>query len=667
MAENDQTGGGSATAISAGGNAAASLDMRWSNDAPSQITDSRGRPVTRDVADNVNLPDITSLTQDLVRSAREALEKMEQISLTPLALTLRLPTWPGLAAAPVPSTVSAPTLRDIVFTPTPAPAVDYGSLDVSDIAVPPLTDLPPTLTLGTAPAPDYGTAPARPTIDLNIALPAQPEIVLPERPQLFGVREVPFDGVTLPVFDATEPTLNVTAPAITPYVEGQGYVSAMLDALRADIMRAMRDGDWTGLPGAIEQGLWDREREREAIAQAQALAELDKLESTGFAFAPGVYVDARLKIVNETNAKIVGLSREIMVKQAELHLTNVMKMRELGVQLEGKLMDMANAVANRALEAAKYVTQAQVEIYNASVRAYGAQLEGFKARAMAYEFQIKGALAIVEVYKAQVEAERAKAEIDHALVQAYRTEIDAAMAHVEIYKTQLSAVQIQAQLQKTKVEAFGEEVRAFAATVGAYTARVEAYKTGVQAQAVGMDAYKARVDAYRSQVQANVETLRGRVEAYRGKIAGYEAQVTGFKAQLEGQIAQVRATTDWNSSRVESFRAQVQGVASYNDALTRQWEANANVQVKGFDLGIKAAEAEMRLASTKLGLTSELMRAYGQVAGQLGAAAMNAVHYGVNLSWSQAESWAQSLSWSTSASASGSTSGSYSENKNASG
>lgn len=630
--------------------------QRWDPDPPSKMADANGRTITRSVADNVRLPDITSLTNRLLTDAESALDRMERLAFLPLELTFTIPHWNGVSPPPTLTGVTLPTMKDITFTPADAPAQNFGSLDVSDILIPILTDQPPTLAFGTMPARDYGDAPTKPLIDLNLVVPAAPTISLPDKPALMSISDIPFDGVTLPTFDATEPTLNLVAPALTPFVEPPGYVSPMLDALRADIMRAMSDGDWTGLPGAIEQGLWDREREREAIAQAQALADLDKMEKTGFAIAPGVFVDARLKITLETNAKIVGLSREIMIKQAELHLANIMKMRELGVTLEGKLMDLFNQVAARALEAAKYTTQAQVEVYNAGVRAYAAQLEGFKARATVYEVQLRGALAVVEVFKARVDAEKAKAEINHSLVAAYKTEVEAAMAYVEIFKAQLQAVQIEAQLQKTKVEAYGEEVRAFTARVGAYTAQVEGYKTGVQAQAVGMDAYKSRVDAYRAQVGAGVEQMRARIEAFRGKISGYEAQVVGFKADLDGRLAVVKATEAWNSTRVEAFRAQVQGVSSYNDAITKQWQAGADVQVKSYELGVKVAETEMRMAATKLGLTSEMMRAYGQVAGQLGAAALNAVHYGVNLSWSQAESWAQSYGTSESHSVSESTS-----------
>lgn len=621
---------------------------RWAPDPPSAMVDSKGRVITRSVADNVELPNITDLTQRLLYDSQEALAKMERISFAPYSIELSLPTWTGLPAAPVPVGTTLPTLRDIEFTPIDAPATDFGSLSVDDIAIPDFAALPPTLTIGAVPSPDYGAAPAAPAVNLDLPMPAEPTLDLPARPQLMSLTEVPFDGVTLPTFDAAAPTLNLVVPTLSGYAEPAPYVSPMLDALRDDILRAMRDGDWTGLPGAIEAGLWDRERERETLAQAQALADLDKMETTGFAFAPGVFVDARSRITLETNARLVGLSREIMIRQAELHLTNIMKMRELGVTLEGRLMDLHNAVANRALEAAKFTTSAQVEIYNAGVRAYAAEWEGYKARALVYEHQIRGAMAVVEVFKARIDAEKAKAEINHALVAAYKTEIDAAMAYVEIFKTQLQAVQIKAQLQKTKVEAYGEEVRAYAARVSAYTAQVDGYKSGVQAQAVGMDAYKSSVDAYRSRVEAGIGQQRARIEAFRGRIAGYEAQVTGFKAKLDAQLAVVKATGEWNSTRVESFRAQVQGVSSYNEALTRQWTANADVTVKAYSASVNVAEAQARLALARLQMTGEVLRTYGQVAGQLGAAALNAVHYGVNLSWTQAESWAQSYSKSDS-------------------
>lgn len=609
-----------------------------------------------------DLPDISELTQRLLSNSERALERMESLAFSPMDLSLDMPDWSAILPPPALIGVELPELRDIVFSVFDPPANTLGSLSVDDIDVPALDAVAPELTIGVAPAPNYGAAPLRPAVDFNFDIPAAPTLNLPTRPDLMSISDVTFDGVTLPTFDATEPTLDLLRPTVTPYVEGAQYTSALLDALRDDIMRAMRDGDWTGLPGVIETGLWDREREREAIAQAQSISELDKLEATGFAFAPGVYVDARLKIINETNAKIVGLSREIMIKQADLHLTNIMKMRELGVQLEGKLMDLANAVATRALEAARYVTQAMVEVYNAEVRAYGARLEGYRARAAVYEYQMRGALAIVDIFKARIDAERAKAEINQSMVGAYRAEIEAATAYVDIYKTQLQAVEVQAQLQRTKIEAFGEDVRAYTAGVGAYTAQVEAFKTGVQAQGVAMDAYRSRVEAYKAQVDAGLARVNTRVEAYKGRVAGYEAELTGYRARVEAEMARVKATAEWNGSRVEAFRAQVQGVVSYNDSNTRQWEAGASMQVKSYELEIKAAEAQVQLAATKLGLTSELMRAYGQVAGQLGAAALNAVHYGMNVSWSQAESWAQSYGTSYSNSYSNSTNYSYNTN-----
>ena len=55
-----------------------------------------------------------------------------------------------------------------------------------------------------------------------------------------------------------------------------------------------------------------------------------------------MFIDARIKIQTETNYTIAGLSREIMFKQAELQLTNIIKARESATQLEGQLIQYAN-------------------------------------------------------------------------------------------------------------------------------------------------------------------------------------------------------------------------------------------------------------------------------------------------------------------------------------
>lgn len=579
-----------------------------------------------------NLPDIAGLTNTLVYQAALSRDHLTNTTAGWFPPTEIKVDWPTVPAPPIPIQQPTPTVRTVTWTTPVAPAPGYGDLNVDGYIPPEFTALPPTLQFGTAPTASFGSQPAAPTVDVNFAMPTL-DYRIPDAPQLMALETVRFDGVTLPTFEATEPTLRLAEPTVMPYHEGAGYTSTLLDLLKADLTRAMTDGTWTGLSASAERALWDRARERELRAQREAIDQLDRMESTGFALPPGVWLDARVKIITETNNTIVGLSREIMIKQAELQLANITKSREVALQLEGKLIDYANNVAQRAFEATRFQTQAMLDIYNAGVRAYEAAVTGYRAKAEVYNYQVRGALAIAEVYKTQIDAERAKAEMNVAAVQAYKAQVDAAMANVDIFRAKLQALETQANLQKLKVEVYGEEIRAYTGRIGAYTAEVEAYKAGVQAQAVGMDAYKSRVEAYKAQVEANTAAVQVRIEAYKGKIAGYHAQIDGYKAGLDAMVAEARATAEYNTSQAEVFRAQVSGTSAYNDALTRQWSASVEISARMAELGAKVAEANIQRYVQMKNVAVEAAKGAAVVSAQLGSAALNAVHYSQSVSF----------------------------------
>ena len=473
-------------------------------------------------------------------------------------------------------------------------------------------------------------APPQPSVDLNFTYPTLGNVNLPLPPALLSLDTVTFPELTIPSFDVTVPPMTLVAPGVVPYTEPEFYTSSLLTNLEANLNQAFTDGAFTGLPGPIEQNLWDRAREREFRAQAEALAELERMEAMGWSFPPGVYTDARIKISTETAYTTVGLSRDIMIKQAELTLENITKARETSVQLEGQLINYYNQVAQRTFDAAKYYTQANIEIYNASVQAYVASLEGFKTEALVYDTQIKGILAQVDVLKAQIDFEQTKANINTALVQQYKTEVDAALAVVEIYKAQLEGVQIQASVQKIVVDVYGAQIQAYIGQVNAYTAQIEGYKALVETQGVIENVYKTQVEAYTAQVNAGVAVVTALIEEYKGQILAYQAQLDGYKAQIEGMVGEAQAAASYNTAEAEIYRARVEAVAAYNQALTQQWVAILNEQEKIAELGVAAAKANGDLYIAARGLSLDASKVGAQVSAQLGAAALGAIHWANN-------------------------------------
>jgi hypothetical protein len=548
-----------------------------------------------------------------------------------------------------------PDLMKVTWTTPSSPGPFSGTLNTDGLLPGPFQGTAPTLDFGSPPDPFSGVLPPAPAVDLNFKYPT-PSVVLPSVPTLLSLDTILLPTVVIPTFSASIPTLSAVVPGIKSYIEAPMYTSALLTQAQTDLQRALSDGTWTGLPAAAEGGLWDRGSEREFRAQADALADLDRMEALGYAFPPGIWLDARLKIQTETDNTRTALSREIMVKQAEMTLDNIIKARAEAVQLEGKLIDYANQMAQRTLEACKYVTEAGIQIYNAAVEGYKASLDGYKTQAVVYEAQIRGLEATVHVYQAEIEFEKTKAEINTALVSQYTAEVNAALATLKITELQVEIIKTQAEVEKIKVEVFGSEVQAFAGSVNAYSAQVNAYKAQAETQGVIEGVFKTEAEVYGTLVQSGAKAIDAKVADYKGRIDAYVTQIELYKSQIQAMIGQAQSANFYNTAQSEVFRAEVSALSSYNEVLTKQWQAAISEGTNIAQVAVKAAEANGQMYISSRSLALDASKVGAQVTAQLGAASLNAIHWSSSVSQSssiansnsqsQSESHSESLSQS---------------------
>jgi hypothetical protein len=460
-----------------------------------------------------------------------------------------------------------------------------------------------------------------------------------------------FGGINIPSLVEEVPVLNLVSPSIREYVPGAQYTSALLTTLQTTLQDRIENGG-TGLPADVEDAIWDRGRDREYRQMRDALADLERMETLGFSFPPGVYVDARIKIQTEMGYNAANISREIMIEQAKLELQNILKALDTATALEGKLIDYTNQIEQRAFEAARYATQAGVEIYNAQVRAYAAYVDAYKTKIAVYEAQIRGELAKVEAYRAEVAAEQAKAQINTALVAQYKTQVDAALSSIEIFKAEVGAIQAKADIEKLKVQIFGEQVRAYGARVNAYTANVEGFRASIQAESSKQEAFKASVDAYNAQVSAAVKVIEAKISEYKGQIDAKNLEWNGYKAQADAEASRVKALADSQTAEADIYRAQISGISSFNEVLTRQWQVAVEQAQRTAEIGISAARANAEQYLTTRGLLLDANKVGAQVTAQMGAAALNAVNYSNSSNISFASGAQNSSSWQESYSAS---------------
>lgn len=560
-------------------------------------------------------------------AAQTAYDYMAQLGvatagLQPPTITPVFPTSPTAPATPMPT---APSTQAVIVTAPASPAPLAETLSIDTLLPATFDESPPQLLFGTAPLAFSEPAPDAPGVDVSYVMP-ELSLTLPAAPSLLSLNISKFDGVTLPTIDESVTELTAVAPTVVEYRPGAYYTSELLSNLQTTLADRIANGG-TGIPAAAENAIWDRQREREFIAADDAIRDLERMESLGYALPPGVYMDARYRINTEMRARQMSLGREIMIKQAELEMENIRRSLEVATQLEGTLVNYNNQVEQRLFESSKYATEAGIEIYNAKVRAYAAYLETYKTKVAIYEAKIRGELAKVEVYKSQVQAEEAKAQINTALVGQFKVQTDAALANVEVFKAQVLAIQSKAELEKLKINIFGEQVRAYTAKISAYTAGVEGFRATVQAEGAKQDAYKSQVAAYAAKVDATVKTIEAKIEEYKGKVMAKTAEWEGYKAAYQGEAARAQAITASNQTLIEGYKAQVSGTVGYNENLTKQWQVSMDQAQRVSEIAVAAAKANGDLFVTTRSLALDAAKVGSQVSAQIAAASLNAVNY----------------------------------------
>lgn len=574
--------------------------------------------------------------------------------LSPPVITPEFPTG-GVAPS-----ISVPDLPAFDYPTWVSPGIPTNfteTLDTTDLEVEPFDDAAPLIDYGTAPVDFTEALPDAPGLNLTFDDPTL-TVSLPAPPDLLSLSIAPFDGMTMPTFDAVEPELTAVAPSVVEYVPGAIYTSALLTALQGSLESRITDGG-TGINQDVENAIWDRGREREAKAQREALDKLEQMETLGYAMPPGVYLDARIKIIQEGAYNDRGTSREVMIESARLELDNVKHALTTATQLEGQLIDYSNAVEQRLFESTRYATEAGIAVYNAKVQAFAAYVDAYKSKAQVYEARIRAEVAKVDAYRAQISAEEAKAQVNIALVQQYKVQADVALSAIEIYKAQLAGIQTKADIEKTKIEVFGEQVKAYVARINAYTAGVEGFRAKLQAEATKQQVYQSQVEAFTAQVNASARQIESRIAAYKGRIDAKNAEWDGYRATVQGEASRVEALSKVNSALADAYRSEVTGVSAYNETLTKQWQVALDQAQRVVDIGVNTAKANAELYMTTRSLALDSAKVGAQVSAQLGAAAINAVNFSSSVATS--ESYANSFGISASTSQSNSDSKSFSE------
>ena len=593
------------------------------------------------------ITDARGYTGDLLESAESALEDavraVENVGYT------RISFDPTALPAPPPAAIdlTAPTLTDIALDLPAEPSQPLTFQDISAVeagTAPMLTASAPMLNLPNKPSELAGFMATLPSVDLSARFPSAPSLIMPEAPSLPLRAEPSAPTTTLPSFGGQMPTGAPSAPsdlagslsaayhsAAPEFITMvNGHVDAQLTklnpqyhpqmaAIETQLTRYLAGG--TGLNPAVEANIYDRARARNDVeAKKVQDAAFADAAARGFTLPSGALMSALARARQESANNANKTSNEIAIAQAEMEQKNLQfavttstGLRSAMVNSTLSYMQNLGQLNGQALDYAKSVMGAIVEMYNTAVKVYSVKLEAYKTEATVFETLMRGALAGIEVYKAEIAALQALTQVDQTKVEVYKARIDVLTAMSNMYRTQVEAVVSQASLEKLKIEVFQAQVQAYGAQVQAKNSEWQGYSAAIGGETAKVQAYGAQVQAYGTQVQAYRASIDAKSEVVRAQATTNDARARQYSAMMSGYQTVVQARGQVASTKLENQRQEIVAFQAQTQAAI----GAAQVQSEYYKSTSQVAVENARLSITAMTQSSELRKSYGATLAQL--------------------------------------------------
>ncbi len=588
------------------------------------------------------------------------------------ALAVALATMNALGNVGVPAERGAPWLESpVVDLPSAEaqiapirPDVELGDLVRPELEDPDswLADLAtldaiPTFTpsvggfqLPEPPAPLVFGAPPEPPEVSAIALPAPPDLTEPSLEALDPIEIPPFAFPVLPTFAAVEVEWEASYPPGVLNWSEPTYTQQVLTSTVNRINEMLMGG--TGLPAEVEQALFDRARNREEIGGRKAVEEaFGEFAARGFSLPPGALA-ARIQEAREAATLATSaINRDILAQSAQWEIENLRQAVQQGIALESLLMTQHSALAGRALDAAKLQLQAQTDLLNAQIAVFNARQGANQIRAQVFETRMRGALAELETQKAQLEALKVRGELNEQRIRIFTARWQAMGQRVEVYKAQMQGAQAESDLYRGRVEAYRARVQAWGEQVQADKLRFDAYDSRMKGEQAKADILEAESRAFAATVQAHDSRNNLKVKQVQVRLEGLDAMVRKFVAELQAQqahyqsrLGRLQAETQLYLADIGKMTALVQADTTDREIQVRHTESTVRNNLAHYEILVREYDARMTRLVEEVKVQAQSIQAAGQMASQLAAGAMSAMHVQASLSGSGSKSGSSSTS-----------------------
>jgi len=611
---------------------------------------------------DVKIPDIdgwigvlNGYAQDASSNANSLANSLAKFQGTSYAPEVTFKHYDPTVVLQKPDGIDPPIFEIKDRTPPSALAISIPNVDLGLGDIPELDAISPDVIMPPVPSELDATAPEKTfTLDLDKDFPLSPDTTLPTPPTLVSL-DLPDDiSVLNPLFEGVIPdSANIDVPGITFNFSEDPYSSSLLDDINTELL--LRLSSSTGINPVVEQAIWDRGRDREHTATLDAdRGVVEDKSSQGFTRPTGALMSALDRSLQESRGKVIELSREVMIKQAELEQENFKFSMQQAITLESTLINQYNNVQQRSFEVAKYLQEVSFEVFKLLVAKYNTELEAYKASSQVFEAEVKAELIKVEIFKAQIDAEKVKGEINDQNIRVYVAQIEAINSTVEIYKTQVQAVSEELRAEGLKVETYKSDVEAYATLVGAKSDEYRSYSERVKAEMSRVDIYDSQVKAYTSRIQAYSIGKDTEIKQASLKMDIEDLKIKKYLADIEAFIKQVQADQLTYQSSVDVYKGQLQNYMADIGFSTAQSEiglkaADTIIDQNKYDVSTAIERIKIRanIIADKNNNQLEGLKAAGATYAQLASSSLNAVSVsasaGGSASGSISETWTHAL------------------------
>lgn len=512
--------------------------------------------------------------------------------------------------------------------------LEVPNLNLSDTNEPILEATSPSLNLPNTPSELSVSLPDKNfTLDLDKEFPVAPVSDLPDVPTLITLDLPDPINIANPIFEGVLPdSSSIIVPGNIFSYNENFYNSDLLDKVKSELSDRLSES--TGLNPAVEAALWNRERDREQTALLQnERTLLTERASSGLSRPSGATLAALDEIVQQNQNKIIELSREIMIKQAELEQDNIKFSIQQSISLENILLREHNNVQQRSFEVARYIQDIAIELYKALISKYNSEVEAYKASAAVFQARIQAELSKVEIYKAEIDAQKVRGEINEQNINVYLAQIDAIKSTVDIYKIKVSAVSEELRAEGLKIDAYKTEVDAYSSSASAKAEEYRAYSENIKGELAKVDVFDSQVKAFATRLEGYSISKNLEIKQAELKMEGESLRIKKYLADIEGFISEVNADQQIYKNSVDIFRGELQAYladVNYNISVSdialkeseiitdqNKFEANSSIE----KIKIKANQINSENDGRIEGL-----KAAGNIHSQLAVSSLNAVN-----------------------------------------